>query len=251
VKRSLPLLRNVMLWLLILSIVCFIAGITVMIFQGDNQYNQNFTASQVSVGPFQADNTRINLEVGSGSINISSGNGKEVLHGSVASEIKSKPNLSASIDHRNVNIAISRTPDLLLDLFDSEENWNLNLGKSENASMKLSLGNGDINLTPGDVELNDLWIELGAGSIYLDLTGWEKVHAPIRIETGIGDVFILFPENSTIAVDLNQGVGDINISGFITGEHGYYHDTTSGNGSIMDVTISQGMGDLTMMTVKT
>lgn len=244
-----PSLQKLMTWLLLIIIISFAIGGIIMVFDGRDYPYLNENSHQILIPSEGVDKTHIILDVDAGSINITSGSGPELLQGIVHSIGRNPPGLSETTVNRTKNIVRKRAHGIMHDFISSEENWDISIQNSTDTSLLLSLGNGYINLSPGDARITELGIECGAGSAFINLSSWHGKNLPVRIDGGIGDITVLFPEKSYVAVAMEHCIGKLKITGFEGDEKRYYHRVQAADAPVIEVSISQGMGDLTLKTV--
>lgn len=245
-----PSLKTAMLWLFAIMIVCFVIGAVLVVLESDKpdhniQKNINFYYPVQGIEKAQFD-----LEVDTGSIIINPDEESEIVSGTVFFEgILPEPCLSHTIMNGTANFVIDREKNILHDLMGGEENWKINLGKKIPANLDIQLGTGDIIFNSGDTEIKNVKIENGAGSLFLDIHEWEGENLDVSIETGIGDLTMIFPDNPYIVINRDQGVVNSIISGFSVSDNGYIHNGSSVNNSTINVSIIQGIGELKLKTI--
>lgn len=93
----------------------------------------------------------------------------------------------------------------------------------------------------------------GVGTMTVDLTGVDlsALHQPIstRIEQGVGDVFVRVPDSADVAVDVTNGLGDVDLFKGSGETNGIYPGTGSarwtddGHPEFV-ITIGSGIGDV-------
>lgn len=244
-----PSLRQAMIWLLLIIVASFAIGGIIMVFDNpDPEYKAGLTKT-VAIPLDDISKARVNLVVDSGSISLSSETLNDFLTGDVTLTSKgTPPGLSHTMSNGTANIVIDRPTQILHDIIGGDENWNVSLHNSTPTSLLLSLGTGDIHLTPKDAMITELAVENGAGSLFMDLHEWNGKVLPVRIDNGVGEITIIFPEESMVSVNLDRAVGNLFLTGFSGKEQKYYHHTDVASAPVMNVTISQGLGDITLKT---
>lgn len=247
----LPNLRQVFGWLFIIMILSFGIGGLLLILETDSPNSLREGYSEFNFPSKDIEKARVNLAVDTGSIHISGQSMEYLLSGDVHVEAKHYlPRLTHSVTNKTMNIAIDRPRDIFHDIIGGEERWDVKIHNQTPISLLLSVGTGDIYIQPGNAQISELSLESGAGSLYLDIHEWKGDSLPIRIENGAGDITILFPEKSQVNVALDRAIGNIFLTGFTGDDTGYYHETRDPDAPDIHVTISQGIGDITLRTVE-
>ena len=247
----LPNLRQVFGWLFIIMILSFGIGGVLLILETDTPNPPREGHSEFSFPAQEIEKARVNLAIDTGTIRITGESMEDLLTGEVHVETKHYlPRLTHSVTNKTMNIAIDRPSDIFHEIIGGEENWNISVHNQTPISLLLSVGTGDIHMEPGNAQISELALESGAGSLFLDIHDWEGDSLPIRIENGAGDITVLFPERSRVSVALDRAIGNLFLTGFTGDDHGYYHETSSSDAPDIHVSISQGIGDVTLRTVE-
>lgn len=117
---------------------------------------------------------------------------------------------------------------------------NLLLDKLE---IKNGAGNTKLDLT-GRPSLSSLNLDIGAGDIAVDMRGSWKDDLEASIVGGVGNVQLQLPRNVGVRVNVQRGVGDINIKG-LTREGSAYVNRVYGQTTVtLDIDIKAGVGEI-------
>lgn len=249
ISYTLPSTRQIFCWLFLVMILSFgIGGILLFIDSGKAKLNRD-ESSDFRIPYDGIETVRMNLNVDTGTINISGGSMEHILSGKVRADTKQYlPRLTHVTTNKTLYASVDRHSDLLHEMIGGEEKWDIRLGNQTPMSLLISVGTGDIHVAPGDAQISELALESGAGSIFLNITAWKGKDLPIRIENGAGDITVLFPDKSHVSVSLDRALGNLFLTGFSGDAHGYYHTTDKPDAPVIHVTISQGLGDVTLRT---
>ncbi|NLV26010.1 MAG: hypothetical protein GXY48_02415 [Methanomicrobiales archaeon] len=247
---TIPSLKVTMIWLFGIMVICFAIGGVLIILESDNHEKNLEKQERIHIPSSGIEKAQVNLEIDSGTVNLTSGPGPDLIQGQViVNGVLPSPRLSHTITNRTGNIVIERSKNFMQDIIGGEENWDIELQNKTPTSLLVSLGTGELNITSGKMNLSELGIENGAGSLSLDLHEWEGKRLQVKIVNGVGEMTLLFPEKSDISVFLERGIGNSIVSGFTANNQGYSHESVSPGNSEIIVHISQGLGDLTLKTV--
>jgi len=246
---TLPSTRQIFCWLFLIMILSFGLGGIVLLIESDKTKPDLEESSDFRIPYDGIETVRMNLKVDTGTINITDGSMEEILSGKVHADTNHYlPRLTHAITNKTLFASDDRHSDLFHEMIGGEEKWDIRLGNQIPMSLMISVGAGDIHMAPGDAQISELALESGAGSIFLNITAWKGKDLPIRIENGAGDITILFPDQSHVSVSLDRGLGNLLLTGFSGNAHGYYHTTDKPDAPVIHVTISQGLGDVTLRT---
>ncbi|KAF5082388.1 hypothetical protein DSECCO2_99210 [anaerobic digester metagenome] len=245
-----PNLKHLFCWLFFIMILSFGISGVLLVLETDKNYSNREGYSEFVIPSQGVEKARINLAIETGTVNISGQSMDDILYGKVHVDTKRYlPHLTHSETNGTVNIAIDRPSDLFHNIIGGEESWEFQFQNQTPISLILSIATGDIRLQPGNAQISEMVLECGAGSVFLDLQDYMGDSLPVRIDNGAGEITVLFPEKSHVSVALERALGNLVMSGFTGNEHGYYHETDDPNAPAIHVTISQGIGDLTLKTI--
>ncbi|MDD1724546.1 MAG: toast rack family protein [Methanospirillum sp.] len=254
----LPSLRKVMFWLFIIMVASLLIGILIAVVD-NHPCGQGFLPggeerkgswADVSVPSGPARQVKIDLDISSGDISLSGDETPGMVNGRViCSHEKNPPHLTSTVVDGVGKIGIERPSGIVYDILPGKEDWNLTLNRTLPAELRVSINKGDILLNTSDTCLNSVYLESGAGDIVLNESRWSGRRQSVHIESGVGDITALFPEQSRVSVTLDKGIGNNNLFGFDEYKSGYTHHASVRDAPKIDLTISQGIGNVTLRTV--
>nr|WP_319538233.1 toast rack family protein [uncultured Methanospirillum sp.] len=246
-----PPLRQIIIWLLIISVVSFAIGAIIAGLEG-NSYRSKY---QSTVTPVEIESGTINhaivaLEMDSGSINLSEDQFTSLISGNISGVHAQKgPDISYTSMDEVGHLSMKQESSMWLDPISKEDHWNLALGQKVPTSLSIMMNTGDLRIQPGDANLTDLSIKQSTGDLTLDLSEWKGTHLMGSIDEGIGSMTILLPADASIATHVENGIGSRSILG-LEGEKGtYYHTVQDRQSPVISLSVNQGIGDLTMKVV--
>ncbi len=122
--------------------------------------------------------------------------------------------------------------------------WELSLNKEVALDLSIECGVGESNIDLSEANVYALNLNLGVGETYIDLSGSYKNDIYAEINTGIGEVKIKLPGDMGIRVEVDRGLGDIDIDGLYETEDGVYvNDLFKEEGvKKIDIDLSTGIG---------
>lgn len=128
----------------------------------------------------------------------------------------------------------------------SSLNWALKLNDEVPLELSISLGVGESNLRLADLNLDELDIQGGAGSIALDLDGRWQHDVEVSIDQGVGSLDLRLPKDLGVRVDIDSGIGGIHADGFKLDGGDYVNDAYSDAKHVLEIELDQGVGSVTL-----
>ncbi len=246
-----PPLRQIIIWLAIISVVSFsIGGIITVLEGGSYKSGKNSTVTPVEIKSGEIKNAVVSLEIDSGSINLSPGTTDSLMSGNITGlHAQIGPDILYTSTEQVGHLSIKQESSLSFDPFIKEDQCDLSLRQDMPTSLSITMGSGDLRILPGRANLTDLLIDQGTGDLTLDLSRWKGTHLMGSIDEGVGSMIILLPKNASIAARVENGIGSRSIIG-LDGEKGtYYHTVLERQTPVISLSVNQGIGDLTMKVV--
>lgn len=128
--------------------------------------------------------------------------------------------------------------------------WNVRLGTAIPTSLRLQLGVGRSRVDLRGVDVTDLDVLTGVGDTTVDLTGPRTHDVTGRVQAGVGKLTLRLP--STVGVRVNgreEGVGHFSADGFTAQGNSWVNDAYSGTGPKIEIDLTRGVGDVTLVLV--
>lgn len=243
----LPSLAQVIGWLIVITICAFGIGAAIDFIDGGKyRASQGTTVVPVSIPADNLSDAMVFLEMDSGSISIGAGTSGNILNGTLTGpELQEDPDLSFSVTGQTGSVILKQESFRLPDAFSQEGIWNLTLDAPKPITLSVLCNTGNVSIRPGNVPLNGLTVEIGAGDLHVDLTEWNASHLPITITGGLGSITITLPANTSIASKIETGIGSRTISG-LQGSGGSYYVTGRSHSPVISLSVTQGIGDLSI-----
>lgn len=247
-----PSLRKVMVWLFIIMVSAFAVGMVFYFFDAPEPDRTKGSWVTVYTPDEPVSLARIHLELDTGSLSLTEGNGPSLLAGQVHVTRKEvAPRLLYLNTDGTATVSIDRQSDLVQYLFGDEEVWELALNREIPSELSVISGAGDISVASGRSQLSGVELESGFGSITLDLTGWSGTHLAGILSAGVGEITVLLPDDAHIAIALSSGFGNLNVQGLSGDTTGYYYHPDMAGAPSIDLAISQGIGGITIRRSQT
>ncbi len=244
----LPSLRQVMIWLFTITVISFAIGGSIDMIDGGKYGNKTpDEESPLDVPSDNLTNAIVSLEMDTGNIILTQGDSEHLINGTICGpRLKEKPHQDFWVSEKTGHLSLKQEPYSLSHTFSHYENWSLSLNPEIPVALSVISGAGNINITPGEVKLSGLTVEMGTGDLDIDLSGWKGGHLPVLISGGLGSMSIILPNNTSIASSIETGIGSRTISGLEGGDGIYYLSMQNPHASVISLSVAQGVGDLTI-----
>ena len=90
--------------------------------------------------------------------------------------------------------------------------------------------------------LSHLDLDIGAGSVSLDLRGPWAGDAEIDIQGGVGETQLQLPQDVGVRVEVERGIGDVDVSGLFREGTAWVNEAFGTAPVTLDITIRAGIG---------
>jgi hypothetical protein len=140
----------------------------------------------------------------------------------------------------NISINSSVPTDLELSFGAGEGKFDFTNTKLEKAKFDLGAGDFDINLR--QTSLAKLEVNAGVGKGHFDLSGDWKQDLRAEFSCGVGELIILLPSNTSVRVEVNGALGDVDHHGLDKDGQTYTNRVYKKTNHKLDITINGGIG---------
>ncbi len=199
----------------------------------------------VELGPAQ--NVRINIEMGTGELEIRP-DATKLMEGTFTYNIdKWKPRFTYDPEGNIWNLTI-RQPNADIEVeSDARNEWDLSFGTWVPMEMNVEIGAGTADIAVAGLDLASLSIAIGAGDIALDLTGNRVDHLIVRVGTGNGRVNLIVPDYIGVQIQPTQGSGTVIAPGLEFRDGNYFNDVFDSSEVFILIAVDIGVGDLVVL----
>jgi hypothetical protein len=106
----------------------------------------------------------------------------------------------------------------------NRNHWDLRFYDGTPLDMRVEFGAGEARLNLGSVTLRGLDLQMGAGTLSLDLRGTPKKDYSVRMRGGVGEATVHLPKQVGIMATASGGLGDISVTGLSKKGDRYVND---------------------------
>lgn len=153
-----------------------------------------------------------------------------------------------TVQHLKMEMSGDGFPGVFVFPWTSGLGWQFALSREVPISLKLDGGAGTVDLDMLDLRVTDLTIDGGVGTVTLTMPA-RAGHTRARVEGGVGTVLIRIPEGVAAQIEVEGGLGSINVNRnrfTQVGDHAYRspgYDTAENK---LDLFVEGGVGTVTV-----
>jgi hypothetical protein len=156
----------------------------------------------------------VNLTMGAGNLNVSSGAAGKFLDGTVTYNIDSwKPVVRYSSSAGHGILSVVQPGSHHANIGNLKYEWNLRLANDIPTDLNVRFGAGDAKLKLGGLSLRSVEVEMGVGQLDLDLRGAPQRDYDVRIRGGVGEANVRLPREVGISAEARGGIGSVHTEG--------------------------------------
>jgi predicted membrane protein len=95
----------------------------------------------------------------------------------------------------------------------AKNRWDLRFNDNVPLDFRVEFGAGEARLNLGTLSLRSVELEMGAGTLRMDLRGAPTKDYSVRIRGGVGEATVYLPKQIGISATASGGIGDISVTG--------------------------------------
>src|SRR5215471_6537074 len=130
-----------------------------------------------------SDLVRVNLQMGAGNLRVGSGTDK-LMRADFEYNI---PSWKPEVRYTAGNLSISQPSSHSVRLGNNKYDWDVRFSRDVPLNMSIEFGAGEAHLDLGSLSLQHVDVQMGVGSIDMDLRGNPKRDYDVRIQGGVGE----------------------------------------------------------------
>jgi hypothetical protein len=186
---------------------------------------------------------RVNLRLGGGELNVTSGTAK-LMEGNFSYNV---PEWKPLVEYKAGSGELSLSqPGYSASFGNSVNIWAVNLNRSVPLDIVANIGAGEATLELGDLNLNRVDLNIGAGAMSVDLRGEPKRDYTVQIRGGVGETTVRLPRDVAISATATKGIGDISIEGLEQRDGVWVNPDRVGAPVTVRVNVSGGVGQINL-----
>ncbi|MGA2041310.1 MAG: toast rack family protein [Bryobacteraceae bacterium] len=125
--------------------------------------------------------------------------------------------------------------------------WDLRFGRETALDFGVNFGAGEAQLDLGSLNLRGVNVQMGVGSLNLDLRGRPQHDYDVHIQGGIGEAVVRLPADAGVYANAHGGIGEIKTRG-LKKEDGHWENDAYSTAKVkVRVDVQGGIGSITLI----
>ncbi len=194
----------------------------------------------------EAESVEIDLDIGTGELRLYGGSG-ELMEGSFVYNVERwKPEIDYSVSGTRGLLKIRQGKSSGMPVGKKRNRWDISLNNDVPLDLRIDFGAGKGKLDLRGLMLESLNIDMGVGSLTLDLADEWKQDLDVSIDGGVGSATVYLPEDVGVRVRVDKGIGSVHARGMHKEGHVYTNDAYGKTEVSIDMDIEAGIGSINL-----
>jgi hypothetical protein len=189
---------------------------------------------------------RVNLNMGAGNLRVSSGTEKLARADFTYSIPSLKPEVRYSSVGGRGTLTIEQ-PHGFRPHGNPKYEWDLRLNREVPVEMTVHFGAGEAHLDLGSLMLRRVDVDMGVGSINMDLRGNPKQDYDVKINGGVGEAVVRLPADVGVEAEAEGGIGEIKVQGMRKDGNRYYTEAYGSSKPKIRISVHGGIGSIRLI----
>lgn len=129
----------------------------------------------------------------------------------------------------------------------TKNRWDLRFNDNVPLDFRVELDAGEARLNLGSLSLRSVELEMGAGTLRLDLRGVPTKDYSVRVRGGVGEATVYLPRNVGVSATASGGLGDISVTGLRKSGDRYVNDAYEQATVRIRLDIQGGVGSIKLI----
>lgn len=184
------------------------------------------------------------LKMGAGNLRIGSGTEKLVRADFDYNVSSWKP----EVRYSNGDLSISQPPTHGAHVGSAKYEWDIRFNREVPLDLRIQFGAGEARLDLGSLDLRRVNVEMGVGSVQMDLRGQPKHDYDVSIQGGVGEATVHLPSDVGVDAQASGGIGEIKAAGLRHEGSHYYNDAYGKAKTTLRLTVHGGIGSINLIS---
>lgn len=130
----------------------------------------------------------------------------------------------------------------------TKNHWDLRFNDKVPLDLRMEFGAGEARLNLGTLSLRSVELQMGAGTLDMDLRGKPTQDYSVRVRGGVGEATIHLPRDVGIAATAAGGLGEISVDGLHKSGDRYVNDAFDQAKVRIRLDVQGGVGSIKLIT---
>lgn len=191
-----------------------------------------------------AESVELELDMGAGEL-VLYGGADDLMEGYFRYNVERwQPEIDYYISDRKGILEIQQGKSSGIPVGNTRNKWDISLSNDVPIDINIDFGAGKGKLDFRGLKLKSLDIEMGVGSLKVDLSDEWTQNLDVDIEGGIGSATVYLPEDIGVRVNVEKGIGSVNARGLTKSGHFYTNDAYGKTDVSIELNIEAGIGSI-------
>jgi hypothetical protein len=190
------------------------------------------------------DQVRVTLNMGAGNLRVGSGTDKLMR----ADFDYNVPSWKPEVRYSTGNLTISQPNSHGTHFGNTKYEWDVRLNRDLPVNMNVHFGAGEARLDLGSLALRHVQVDMGVGTIQMDLRGQPKHDYDVAIHGGVGEATVRVPSDVAVVAEAHGGIGDITARGMHKEDSRYYNDAYGKAKVTIHLDVQGGVGSIHLIS---
>ena len=125
--------------------------------------------------------------------------------------------------------------------------WDLRLNQEVPLDLKVNFGAGQAQLDLGSLDMRSVAVDMGVGSLRMDLRGNPKHDYNVRVNGGVGEAVLQLPGNVGVYAEASGGIGEISARNLRKEDGHYVNDLLGKSPVTIRINVQGGVGSIKLI----
>lgn len=194
-----------------------------------------------------AKEVRLDLKMGAGDLKVGSGTRKMIQAYFTYNVPSWKPEVRYSVAGGVGDLVVSQPGHNHTHFGNLKYEWDLRLNQDVPLDIKVNFGAGQAQLDLGSLTLRGVEVDMGVGSLTMDLRGNPKHDYSVRINGGVGEAIIHLPSNVGVYAEAGGGIGDISARNLRKEDNHWVNEAYNDSKVKIRINVQGGVGSIKLL----
>jgi N-terminal domain of toast_rack, DUF2154 len=191
-----------------------------------------------------AELVRVSLNMGAGNLRVGSGTDKLMR----ADFDYNVPSWKPDVTYTAGELSISQPSNHATHMGNTKYEWDVRLNRDVPLNIKVQFGAGEAHLDLGSLSLRRVEVNMGVGSIQMDLRGNPKHDYDVSIHGGVGEATVRVPSDVAVVAEAHGGIGEIKAAGMRKEDTRYYNEAYGKAKVTIHLDVQGGVGSIHLIS---
>ena len=189
----------------------------------------------------------LTLRMGAGDLKVGTGTRKMMQAYFTYNVADWKPVTQYTVAGGIGNLTISQPDTHHVRLGNHKYEWDLRLAQDIPIDLNANFGAGKATLDLGSLTMSGVNVEMGVGSLDMDLRGSPKRDYNVQVHGGVGEAIIHLPSNVGVYAEASGGIGEIQVHNLRKEEGHWVNDAYATSPVKIHLNVEGGVGSIRLL----